>query len=118
MKKVLVLGACGMIGPFVTPGLEDDYDLTLSDIVPHPHGKPTIDVDVTDYEQVRDAARGMDAIMNFTVVRDDPVLSFHVSSLGAWHVMKAAAESTALRSSMGFFWTKRSMISSSWAALG
>jgi len=32
----------------------------------------------------------MDAIANFTVVRGDPVLSFQVNSLGAWHVMKAA----------------------------
>ena len=92
MKKVLVLGACGMIGPFVTPGLEDDYDLTLSDIVPHPHGKPTIDVDVTDYEQVRDAARGMDAILNLTVIRTDETHSFHVNVRGALNAMKAAAE--------------------------
>ncbi|MBT3267010.1 NAD(P)-dependent oxidoreductase [Candidatus Poribacteria bacterium] len=92
MKKVLVLGACGNIGPFVTPGLEDDYGLTLSDIVPHPHGTPTIDVDVTDYGQVRDAARGMDAIINLTVVRPDPVLSFQVNVRGALNAMKAAAE--------------------------
>ncbi len=92
MKKVLVLGACGNIGPFITPGLTGDYDLTLSDIVPHPDGTPTIDVDVTDYEQVRDAARGMDAIINLTVVRPDPVLSFRVNVRGALNTMKAAAE--------------------------
>ena len=33
----------------------------------------------------------MDAIMNFTVLRDDPVVSFEVSTKGAYHVMKAAA---------------------------
>ena len=92
MRKVLVLGACGNIGPFITPGLEDDYDLTLSDIIPHPHGTPTIDVDVTDYAQVRDAARGADAIINLTVIRPDPALSFRVNVLGALNTMKAAAE--------------------------
>ena len=90
MIKVLVLGACGNIGPLVTPGLEGEYDLTLSDIIPHPDGKPTIDVDVTDYEQVRDAARGMDAIINLTVVRPDPVHSFHVNVRGALNTMRAA----------------------------
>jgi len=30
--------------------------------------------------------------MNFTVIRDDPDQSFHVNTLGAWHVMKAASE--------------------------
>ena len=89
-KKVLFLGASGLIGPFVTPGLEADFDLHLADIKPHPDGTPVDTVDVTSYEQVYEASRGMDAIANFTVVRGDPVLSFQVNSLGAWHVMKAA----------------------------
>ena len=91
MKKVLVLGASGNIAPYVTPDLEKDYDLSLSDIVPHPDGKPIIPVDVTSYPDVLEACRGMDAIMNFTVLRDDPVVSFEVSTKGAYHVMKAAA---------------------------
>jgi len=89
-KKVLFLGASGLIGPFLTPGLEADYDLHLADVKPHPDGIPITTVDVTCYEQVYEASRGMDAILNFTVVRGDPVLSFQVNSLGAWHVMKAA----------------------------
>ena len=91
-KKVLFLGASGLIGPHLTPGLADDYDLTLADVKPHPDGVDVNHVDITDYAQVRAAAEGMDAIMNFTVVRGDPDLSFHVSTRGAWHVMKAAAE--------------------------
>ncbi len=91
-KKVLFLGASGLIGPHLTPGLTDDYDLILADVKPHPEGIKIDHVDVTDYQQVLAAARGMDAIMNFTVVRGDPDMSFHVSTRGAWHVMKAAAE--------------------------
>ena len=71
-KKVLFLGASGLIGPHLTPGLMDDYDLTLTDVKDHPDGIDIDHVDVTDYEQVLKAAQGMDAIMNFTVVRNDP----------------------------------------------
>ena len=90
-KNVLLLGASGNVGPFLIPGLKDDYDLLLADIKPHPDGIPITTVDITSYEQVYETARGMDAIMNFTVVRGDPALSFHVNVRGAWHVMKAAA---------------------------
>jgi nucleoside-diphosphate-sugar epimerase len=90
-KRVLFLGASGLIGPYLTPGL-GDYELTLADIKDHPEGVPVQRVDVTDYEQVLAAARGHDAVMNYTVVRGDPDLSFHVSVRGAWNVMRAAAE--------------------------
>lgn len=91
-RKVLLLGASGLIGPHLLSGLEPYYDLRLADVVPHPDGRPILTVDVTSYEQVLEASRGMDAIMNFTVVRGDPVQSFHVNTRGAWHVMRAAAE--------------------------
>lgn len=91
-KKVLFLGASGLIGPFLTPGLEPHYDLTPADVKPHPDGKPVEQVDVTDYPQVLETARGHDAIMNYTVVRNDGDLSFHVNVRGAWNVMRAAAE--------------------------
>ncbi|MBM3262769.1 MAG: NAD(P)-dependent oxidoreductase [candidate division Zixibacteria bacterium] len=92
MKRVLLLGASGNIAPHITEGLERYFELTLADVKPHPDGRPIRTVDITDYGQVLEAARGMDAIMNFTVNRPHPVLSFHVSTLGAWHVMRAAAE--------------------------
>lgn len=92
MKKVLLLGASGNISPHIIPGLEQYYELRLADIRPHPGSKPTMAVDMGVYEQVLEAARGMDAIMNWTVVRDHPVQSFAVSTLGAYHVMKAAKE--------------------------
>ena len=90
-KKVLFLGASGLIGPYLTPGLEDHCDLHLADIKPHPDSTPVDHVDVTSYKQVHEAARGMDALMNFTVVRGDQADSFHVNTRGAWHVMRAAA---------------------------
>lgn len=91
-KRVLFLGASGLIGPHVTPGLVDDYDLVLADVKPHPDGTPVRHVDVRSYEQVLEAARGADAIANFTVVRGHPENSFRVNTLGAWNVVRAAVE--------------------------
>ena len=92
MKNVLVLGASGNIAPHVTPGLEPYYHLRLGDIKPHPLGKPVTTVNMASYQDVLEASRGMDAIVNFTVIRDHPVQSFEVSTKGAYHVMKAAVE--------------------------
>lgn len=91
-KRVLFLGASGKIGPHLTPGLDAHYDLHLTDVQPHPDGLDILHVDVTDYGQVLEAARGAQAIMNFTVVRGDPVQSYRVNVLGAWNVMRAADE--------------------------
>ena len=91
MKKVLILGACGNIGPYLTPGL-GDYELYLTDVRPHPDGLPVQRVDVSDYQSVSQAMRGMDAVINLTVLRDDPVLSFAVNTRGMYHVMRAAVE--------------------------
>ena len=102
-KKVLILGASGNIAPYLLPGLDPYYDLCLTDIVPHPDEKPIINVDITSYQQVYNVAQGMDAIMNFTVVRDDPDQSFHVNTLGyesgirAWN-QKSRSYWTAVRS--------------------
>lgn len=92
MKRVLFLGASGLIGPYLTPGLVDHYELVPADVKPHPDGLPVQTVDVRDYDQVLEAARGCEAIMNFTVVRNDLTGSFHVNTLGAWNVMRAAVE--------------------------
>ena len=91
-KNVLLLGSSGGVAPHVIQGLEPHYNVRLADLKPRPEGKPASAVDITSYEQVLEAARGVDAILNFTVNRPDPEHSFHVNTLGAWHVMKAAAE--------------------------
>ena len=92
MKTVLLLGASGLVAPHIIPDLEARYRLRLADVKPHPDGLDTLSVDVTCFPQVLEAARGTEAIMNFTVDRSDPVKSFGVNTLGAFHVMKAAAE--------------------------
>ncbi len=91
-KKILLLGASGLVAPHIIGGLEQHYQLRLADIKPNPDGRPVRQVDVTDYHQVLEAARGMEAILNFTVNRGDPGLSFAVNVQGAHHVLRAAVE--------------------------
>ncbi len=90
-KKVLLLGGSGLIAPRLMEGLDPYYDITLADVQAHPQGREITTVDIADLDQVMEAAAGMDALMNWTVVRDDPDVSFHVNVRGALNVMKAAA---------------------------
>ncbi len=92
MKKVLLLGASGLVAPHITSGLEQYYDLRLADVKPHPDGRQILTVDIAAYDQVLEAARGVEAILNFTVNRSHPELSFAVNLTGAYHVFRAAAE--------------------------
>ncbi len=89
-KKVLLLGASGLIAPNLLEGLQPYYDLHLADVKAHPDGREIDQCDVSDYGQVLAAAEGMHAIMNFTVIRDDAERCFHVNTRGALNVMKAA----------------------------
>ena len=92
MKRVLLLGASGLIAPHMIPLLEPHYELVLGDIKAHPQGRAVEPVDITVYEQVLAAARGVDAILNCTVNRGDPVQSFRVNVNGCFHVLRAAVE--------------------------
>ncbi|MFH1571044.1 MAG: NAD(P)-dependent oxidoreductase, partial [Gemmatimonadota bacterium] len=49
-------------------------------------------VDVSRYDQVVEACRGMDAAINLTVVRPHPERAFMVNMVGAYNVARAAVE--------------------------
>jgi nucleoside-diphosphate-sugar epimerase len=92
--KVLILGGAGMLGPYVIPELEHKYDLLVTDIK-----RPPIEfrgefrtVDVADFDQVMDAAEGMDAIINLSVLRHDRKIAFDVNALGCYNMMEAAVK--------------------------
>jgi len=96
--NVLLLGANGYMGPHVVRALAPDHRLRITDVRPVPkeieqtYGEHEFQqVDVTDREDVLRAAAGMDAIVNLSVVRQDPRLAFRVNMLGCYHVMQAAA---------------------------
>src|SRR5690606_26626410 len=102
--RILVLGAGGPVGAAAIAVLRQDHRLRLADRrsmaevaasppqsegapVPSPPEPPHEErlVDITDAAAVRDAAQDMDAIINLTVVRPDPVQAFRVNTLGAWN---------------------------------
>lgn len=110
--KVAIFGAGGPVGAAAARSLRDHYTLRLTDIRPIAEiaaaGKPQSPgaplpealpaphecrvVDVTDYAQVLAAARGMDALIDVTVVRPHLEAAFRVNLVGAYNVAKAAVE--------------------------
>jgi nucleoside-diphosphate-sugar epimerase len=107
--KVAVFGAGGPVGASAARALRTHYTLRLTDVrplaeiqepqspdsplpvpLPPPHENRV--VDVTDYEQVLEAARGMDALINVTVVRPHLQAAFAVNLIGAYNVARAAVE--------------------------
>jgi nucleoside-diphosphate-sugar epimerase len=109
---VVIFGAGGPLAAISVRALERDHVLRLCDLRPlgeiAAEGKPQSRgapvprvlqaphemrvVDVTDYQQVLEATRGMDAVINMTVMRHDPVEAFRVNTLGAYNVIRAAVE--------------------------
>ena len=89
--KVAIYGANGAMGPHVIRALEGEHELRLSDVndlegSPHEYRK----IDVADIDAVVDAAEGMDAIINLSVLRDHRKIAFDVSMRGCYNVMTAA----------------------------
>lgn len=96
--NVLLIGANGYMGPHVIQALAPSHRLRITDVRPpaeeikQRYGSHEFrQVDVTDREQVLHAAEGMDAIINLSVVRQDPRLAFRVNMLGCYHIMQTAA---------------------------
>jgi hypothetical protein len=97
--NVLLIGACGYLGPHVIKALAPGHRLRITDIQEPPAALKREFanhefriVDVTEVGQVSDAARGMDAIINLSVVRSHPVQAFRVNVLGCHNVMEAAVK--------------------------
>ncbi len=91
--NVLILGANGQLGPYVVKALEGKHTLRLTDINDlHDTTHEYIKVDVSDIEAVADAADGMDAIINLSVLRWDPKRAFDVNARGCYNAMSAAVK--------------------------
>lgn len=110
IRSVVVFGAGGPVAAEAARIMAADYRLRLTDVrpleeilragqpqsrhapLPEPLGAPheMRVVDVTDPAQVLAACEGMDAILNCTVIRRDPVEAFRVNTLGALNIAKAA----------------------------
>jgi nucleoside-diphosphate-sugar epimerase len=109
IRNVVVFGAGGPLGAALAQELAPHYTVRLTDVKPveelmnippqspgaplpvppqPPHEWQV--VDVRDPAQVYAACAGMDAIVNVSVVRNDPVDAFRVNAIGAFNVMQAA----------------------------
>jgi nucleoside-diphosphate-sugar epimerase len=111
-RRVVIFGAGGPLAAISAHALEGDHVLRLcdkrplteivADAKPQSRGAPVPrllgrpheirQVDVTNYSEVLQATRGMDAVINMTVIRPDPVEAFRVNTLGAYNVIRAAVE--------------------------
>lgn len=109
--KVAIFGAGGPVGAMAIRTLKNDYTLRVTDVRPMekvcrepsqqgprapvpelleaPHENRV--VDVTRYDQVLDVCRGMDAVVNLTVIRPHLARAFAVNMVGAYNVAKGAA---------------------------
>lgn len=65
-RKVLITGASGRIGSFITAQWVDRYDLVLSDVrePEETHGFPFHKVNLSDYDAVRALCDGVDTIVH------------------------------------------------------
>ena len=111
IRKVVLFGAGGPMGASAIRDLHESYTLRLTDIRALPDIvadlrsresyeciiPPLLDaphenriVDVRDPDQVMAACHGMDAIINCSVLRMDPVDAFRVSAVGAYNMARAA----------------------------
>lgn len=110
--KVVIFGAGGPVGAATIEALKDHYTLRCTDamaldqivaeqrrqsptaplpeLLAAPHERMV--VDVTDYDQVRQACEGMDAAINLTVLRHELNKAFGVNTVGAYNIAKAAAD--------------------------
>ncbi|MDP6356613.1 MAG: NAD-dependent epimerase/dehydratase family protein [Planctomycetota bacterium] len=90
--KVLVLGAGGPVAACGIAEIEGRHELRLADLRPLESDEhDTVQVDVSEPQQVIDAAEGMEAIVNCTVMRPHPTLAWDVNLRGAFNALKAAA---------------------------
>ncbi len=96
-RKVLITGAAGRIGSFLTRNLAGRYDLVLSDIleVTDTRGYPYIQADIADLDATRALCRGIETVVHLGA---DPSTEATWESLlprnvvGVYNVFQAAHE--------------------------
>jgi len=96
-QRVAVTGGSGRLGPYVVAELAGAYAVTVIDRVPpRDGGVDYIEADVTDYESMRSALDGCDALVHLAAVPNprtsNPQTCFRVNALGTWAALQAAED--------------------------
>ena len=92
--KTLILGGCGMLGPWVVKALKSRHDILLTDVnePPAQYQGDFLKLSIDDLDGVVRAAEGMDVIVNLSVIRADRRRAFDVNTRGNYNMMVAARE--------------------------
>lgn len=96
-RNVLVTGGSGRLGRYVVERLKDRFALTVVDLKPSSvPGVAHKDVSITDLAALREAFKGIDAIIHLAAVPNprtsSPEECFRVNTQGTWSVLQAAED--------------------------
>ena len=102
MKEVLITGAAGLIGTGLRENFKGRYRMRLSDILPIEdlaEGETYIAADLADFDAVRAAVDGVDAVVHMGGIASEGTWEGILSSniVGTYHVMEAARQTGAKR---------------------
>ena len=100
--RILLTGAAGRIGSFLTRHLRGRYEFVLTDLEPltELHGYPFTQADIADLDALRELCRGVDTVVHLAA---DPSTEATWESLlprnivGVYNVFQAAREATCRR---------------------
>ncbi|MCF7853794.1 MAG: NAD(P)-dependent oxidoreductase [Candidatus Pacebacteria bacterium] len=97
--KILVTGASGMVGSRLLPQLAKRFDVTGLDVQPGESSSNVIQADLTEYEQVKAAAEGMDAIIHLAALLCKPMAdrSIDLNVKATANVLQAAVDNDVKR---------------------
>ena len=90
--RVLILGANGMMGPWVSRLLKKDHEIIETDLVKIDSNINFYKTDISNLKEVLEVSRNVDAIINLSVYRNNRALAFNVNTLGTFNMMRAAEE--------------------------
>ncbi len=98
--RVLITGAAGIIGAVLTKGLRDRYELHGLDMDPMPLLDHSTVGDISDFDTVLKASRGMDAIIHLTTAKPeekDWEGTLKTSFRGTYNAFEAALQNNVRR---------------------
>ena len=90
--RVLILGANGMMGPWVSKLLNKNHEIIETDLVKIDSNINFYKIDISNLNEVLEISQNVDAIINLSVYRNNRDLAFNVNTLGTYNMMKAAEE--------------------------